>query len=84
MKYYKETENGHITGYSATEYSKSDCSGYVEITEEEYTAALAALQSESLKQMQSEKTKDKIISELEAENAALLFQILTGEELNNV
>ncbi|MBQ6165248.1 MAG: hypothetical protein IJK23_12300 [Clostridia bacterium] len=56
-----------------------------EITEEEYNAGVAeieariALRAERIHAAQ-EQSKDERIEELERENAALLFELLTGEE----
>lgn len=80
MKYYKQIENNIITGYiSCEEECKSKF--LFEITEEEYETAISELvvQEEVIEQ-----SKDERIAELEAENAALLYQVLTGEELTDV
>ena len=42
------------------------------------------IQSANEQEEDAEQTKDERIAELEAENAALLYQVLTGEELTDV
>ncbi len=80
MKYYKQIENNIITGYISSE---EECKSkfLFEITEDEYEAAISELivQEEVIEQ-----SKDERIAELEKENAALLYQVLTGEELTDV
>lgn len=57
----------------------------IPITEEEYNAAIEKLiKSAESEEIAYEKSKDDRIAELEAENAALLYQVLTGEELTDV
>ncbi|MBQ7962439.1 MAG: hypothetical protein IJ289_07540 [Clostridia bacterium] len=84
MKYYKFTDqNGHITYQShIAEVIRDEMT---EITEEEYFSVLAELQAKANAETESaEQSKDDRIAELEAENAALLYQVLTGEELTDV
>ena len=85
VRYYKIINNGEITGYSETEADKSDCLDYVEIGEEEYHTAIRELREKAeAEAAEAEQRKDERIAELEAENAALLYQVLTGEELTDV
>ena len=84
MKYYKFTDNnGNVTYQSHTKevnYPKMQ-----EITEAEYIAFLEEFKTKAETEVETgEQSKDERIAELEAENAALLYQILTGDELNNV
>lgn len=94
MKYYKfidsdgnETFQSHVTPVIRPEM--------VEITEDEYNAEIIRLQQKAQEELNEiEQSKDDYIAELEAtnaeltevnsmleaENAALLFQNLTGED----
>ena len=57
----------------------------VEMTETEYNKEVSALLALAAEQdAAAEQSKDEQIAALEQENAALLFQILTGEEYANV
>lgn len=85
MKYYKITENEEIVGYSATEYDKSDSPDYVRISKDEYDASIARIKAKAQAEAEAaEIDKDKRIETLEKENAALLYQLLTGEEYADV
>lgn len=91
MKYYKRN-NGEIYEKRETEIPiDGNCE---EITEDEYNSAInkinSKIQIELEEQNDSSNSEDSYIqqleaknAELEAENAALLYQILTGEELEN-
>ncbi len=84
MKYYKFTDqNVNITYQShIAEVIRDEMT---EITEEEYFSVLAELQAKAEAETESaEQSKDDRIAELEAENAALLYQVLTGEEFTDV
>lgn len=83
MYYYKFIDNeGNVT-YQAHKNAVSR-DEMTEITEEEYNSYLEGLRAEAENQIVSEELqKDEYIKELEAENAALLYQILTGEELSD-
>ncbi len=63
-------------------------SRWQEISEEEYTKAVEALMEAAKKECEEaaeiEKSKDDRIAELEQENAALLFEVLTGEAYADV
>lgn len=84
MKCYKEIKNGKIVSYQKYRYAV-DLTDLVEITEEEYFSVLAELQAKAEAETESaEQSKDDRIAELEAENAALLYQVLTGEEFTDV
>lgn len=85
MRYYKIVTNDKIAGYSKTMHDKSNCSEYTEITQNEYDTEMERMKAENeALAMAAEQEKDNRISELEKENAALLFQILTGEEYTDV
>ncbi len=93
MKYYKR-DNGEIYEKRETEIPTTE--NCEEISKEEYDTAIAEIneriQSEiENSTIETDISKDEYIleletknAELEAENAALLYQILTGEELDNV
>lgn len=84
MKYYKEIKNGEIVSYQKYRYAV-DLTDLVEITEEEYFSVLAEFHAKAEAETESaEQSKDDRIAELEAENAALLYQVLTGEVLQDV
>ena len=85
MKYYKLVENEEIVGYSATEYDKSDSADYIRISKNEYDSAIAEIKAKAQAEAEAaEIDKDKRIETLEKENAALLYQLLTGEEYEDV
>ena len=84
MRFYRIEKNGEIVGYSKTNISSTD-EGFVEITEVEYNSAIEELRAQNEAEAETaEQSKDERIAELEAENAALLYQVLTGEELADV
>ena len=91
IKYYKkwlETENR----YQYEERSGSDDVEMIEISKEEYETETAKQWAEYLASLtdedtESELTYDELLAEnteLEKENAALLFRLLTGEEYTDV
>ena len=85
MKFYKQLKNDKII--SCISYSvevKAD--DLEEISKEEFDSALEEqrMKAEEENVPASEQSKDERIAELEAENAALLYQVLTGEELTDV
>lgn len=91
-KYYKVvSENGEIINYQVTKFP-CESEFLIEITEEEYNAAIEVLNNiEVEKQKQEKEKKDQEIkelqeknTELEQENAGLLFQILTGEDYESI
>lgn len=49
------------------------------VSEAEYLSEIAKINADAEEPTAAESDKDARIAELEAENAALLFQILTGE-----
>lgn len=56
-----------------------------EITETEYNMKVDEFKAIAEAELQTaEKSKDERIAELEKENASLLYQVLTGEELTDV
>ena len=84
MKYYKQIENEIITAYIS---SVDECENeiLVEITQEEYSSAIEEMRAKNLSDEEaSEQSKDELIAELEKENAALLYQVLTGEVYSDV
>ena len=84
MKYYVFIDEYGNETYQTHQYEVSHPNMY-EITEEDYNKkveefiAIAEMELQEL-----EKTKDDRIAQLEAENAALLYQVLTGEEFTDV
>lgn len=92
VKYYKkwlETENRY---QYEERNSSSDDDSMIEISQEEYETETAKQWNEYLASLpeeepRSEPTYDELLTEkenLEKENAALLFQLLTGEEYIDV
>ena len=84
MKYYKQIENEIITAYIS---SVDECENeiLVEITQEEYSSAIEEMRAKNLSDEEaSEQSKDELIAELEKQNAALLYQVLTGEVYSDV
>ena len=61
---------------------------FQEISKDEYDAGIARLKELATKEEETiaaaEQSKDEKIAELEQENAALLYQLLTGEEYTDV
>ena len=57
----------------------------IPITEAEYNAAIAEIEAKAQAEYEAEQQAEQTyIEQLEAENAALLFQILTGEVFTDV
>lgn len=92
IKYYKKwLEEEQRYQYEERNHSIDDDS-MAEITKEEYDAEVAAQWDAYLASLPAEEnnespTYEDLIaknSALEAENAALLYQVLTGEELTDV
>ncbi len=84
MFYYKQMFNDIVSSYQ--EYNeKVNREGFIEISKDEYDTAIAELIKQAETENEAnEKTKEKRIAELEKENAALLYQVLTGEEYIDV
>lgn len=91
MYYYKIEKNGVIDSFESRTTVSSDDS-MTEITKDEYDELLDEF-NKKLQELseqiaaegsQIEQSKDERIAALEAENAALLYQVLTGEELTDV
>lgn len=86
MKFYKH-DNG-VAIYEAREIELKTSDTCVEITEEEYNAAVQEINERVMREYNNGITieipyirqLEARNAELEAENAALLFQNLTGEE----
>lgn len=84
MYYYKVVVDGQVINYQVTNTPLTD-DLLVEMTEAEYNADVAALLALAEEEdAAAEQTKDEQIAELEQENAALLYQLLTGEEYTDV
>lgn len=91
MYYYKIEKNGVIDSFESRTTVSSDDS-MTEITKDEYDELLDEFNKKlqelseqiSAEESQIEQSKDERIAALEAENAALLYQVLTGEELTDV
>lgn len=91
MYYYKIEKNGVIDSFESRTTVSSDDS-MTEITKDEYDELLDEFNKKlqelseqiAAEESQIEQSKDERITELEAENAALLYRVLTGEELTDV
>lgn len=89
MNYYKQlNENGGIISVQGSTASPNDINdpNLVLITEDEYNSILAQF-SEQTEVGEIEPTYDELKAEnerLEKENAELLFQSLTGEDLDAI
>lgn len=87
MYFYKETLDDNSVRYCETTMHRTE-SNFEEIAPEEYTRILnemfaqAEEQSNAEQQAQAE-AEQSYIEQLEAENAALFYQILTGEEYDD-
>ena len=82
MYYYRQNLENGGTAYQASEFP-CESTVLIEISEEEYIKCTEELFSSSDDEY-SEENKDKRIEELEKENAALLYQLLTGDEYTDV
>lgn len=89
--YFFKTKNTTVTQYGQAAVPIKDTSlYYIPISEEEYKIAIAELEERARLEAEAE-IEEKISyeellainAELEADNAALLFQLLTGEEFIN-
>lgn len=83
--YYKSMNEGQIVSIQTSEIPIETSDNFIEITKEEYNSI--SLEFEQKAQAEDEaiqQEEQSYISQLEAENAALLFQILTGEEFADV
>ena len=81
MRYYKDKN----LSYYQTDSLVPPCC--IEISEEEYNTAIAAIETENEAEEFNVPTYEELLienQELERENASLLYQILTGEELADV
>ena len=84
MKYYVFIDEYGNETYQTHQHEVSHPNMY-EITEEDYNKKVEEFIAIAEAELQeSEKAKDDRIAELEEENAALLFQLLTGEDMTNV
>lgn len=83
MKFFYKQNNGET--YEARETPLKTSENCIEITEEEYKSAVAEIYAKIEKEFLEEaQAEQSYIEQLEAENAALLYQLLTGEELTDV
>lgn len=81
MYYYKFIDNEGNKTYQA-HYDEVIREEMKEITEEEYNAVVEEFRAKAEAETEvSEQSKDARIAALEKENAGLLYQLLTGEEL---
>ena len=80
MHYYKHMIDGEIVSFETSE-NENNSNGYIEISLEEYQYEINKLSSNTDIGNADEIDKDEYIRYLEEENAALLYQVLTGEEL---
>lgn len=76
MHYYKHIENNSIISFETSE-NENNSKGYIEISLDEYQDEINKLSTYE----EDKIDKDEYIRYLEEENAALLYQVLTGEEL---
>lgn len=92
IKYYRKwLEEEQRYQYEQRKQSVDDAS-MTELTKEEYDAEVAEQWNAYLASLPAEEQSESPIyeeliaknAELEAENAALLYQVLTGEELTDV
>ncbi len=84
MNYYKVIVNDELINLQKTE-SPVQGDFLQEITEQEYTVLSEKIAAEAeAEDTAVEQSKDERIAELEQENAALLFEVLTGEAYADV
>ncbi len=84
MNYYKVIVNDELINLQQTE-SPVQGDFLQEITEQEYTVLSEKIAAEAEAEAAAvERSKDERIAELEQENAALLFEVLTGEAYSDV
>ena len=82
MYYYKQNWDD---GTYQTFAEPVSCNELIEITEAEYNAGVADLLAQAEEEdAATEHSKDEQIAALEQENAALLFQLLTGENYESI
>lgn len=79
MKYYKIIDNdGNVVSLEERSSISTD-EKMIEIEKEEYLRLFAEMENE----WKNADAEPSYIEQLENENAALLYQVLTGEEFNN-
>jgi len=88
MYFYEEKHSDGSVTYCETNM-KRDTENFNEITESEYTSIFENMMAEAQGLSRTEEAarieaEQTYIEQLEEENASLLFQLLTGEELTNV
>lgn len=84
MHFYRLEENNSVVAWMGSNDEIID-DNLKEVSQEEYENSVQELRNQvKAEDAQNEQSKDERIAELEAENAALLYQVLTGEELTDV
>ena len=82
MNYYKQIKNGEVISYQ-TNSNKVEDESLFEITQEEYEQAIAEIRQQNeeiaVDENPTYEELENIVLELERENAALLYENLTGE-----
>ena len=82
--YFKTKEDIVRYGISAIPVYETN-NNCIPITEEEYNTAMAELEAKAQQeQEEAQQAEQTYIEQLEAENASLLYQLLTGEEYTDV
>lgn len=89
MYYYKEIKDEKVLSLQSCNKKLVTSDTFLSITKEEYEEISAQFkekgEQELMEEIEKSKTEEmRYIEQLEAENASLLYQILTGEELENV
>lgn len=87
MYYYKIMKNGAVESLQNSPALVPDSEEVIRISEEEYLQLTEEWKQavQSLEEQETDgQSKDEKIAALEAENAALLYQLLTGEEFTDV
>lgn len=84
FNYFKTREGIVIYGISPNKIPEDDPQR-ISVSEEEYNAVTAAIEAEIKAESERIAAEERAyVENLEKENAALLFQILTGEEYADV
>lgn len=79
MKYYKILDDdGNVVSLEERNSTSTD-KAMIEIEQEEYSKLYSEMENE----WKNADAEPSYIEQLENENAALLYQVLTGEEFNN-
>lgn len=87
MNYYKQIKNGEVISYQ-TNSNKVEDESLFEITQEEYEMAIAEIRQQNEEiAVDDSPTYEELenrVTELEKENAVLLYENLTGEVFTDV